>query len=221
VWHRRPSEFSAADPADVAELQAGIGGILASLPYLNHPADMAVAGFKPYQLVLAGRCGLPVPETVIATVLAAATTFANRRDGAVVVKSMSRLVAGLVSEDDRSGWQRAVHLTQQRITATGYVRLTVVDGSMFAALIKSPYLDWRRDAQQCSYHPIETPVEISGPVRRLLAGLRLRFAVLDFAVDDDGRWWFLEFTETPTGNGCGSNRAPIFLSQQPLQPPCG
>ena len=47
VWHRRPSEFATADPVDAAELRAGIGGILAALPYLNHPADMAVAAFKP------------------------------------------------------------------------------------------------------------------------------------------------------------------------------
>ena len=29
-------------------------------------------------------------------------------------------------------------------------------------------------------------------MRRLLALLRLRFAALDFAVDRDERWWFLE-----------------------------
>jgi hypothetical protein len=37
-----------------------------------------------------------------------------------------------------------------------------------------------------------TPAEIAGPVRRLLALLRLRYAALDFAVDRNGRWWFLE-----------------------------
>ena len=45
---------------------------------------------------------------------------------------------------------------------------------------------------QCTYQRVETPVEVAGPVRRLLAALRLRFAAIDFAVDADGRWWFLE-----------------------------
>ncbi len=64
MWRRRPSHPAATNEADAAELRAGVGGILATLPYLNHPADMALAGFKPYQLALAGRCGLPQPETL-------------------------------------------------------------------------------------------------------------------------------------------------------------
>jgi hypothetical protein len=192
VWHRRPSQLAATDEADAAELRAGIGGILAALPYLNHPADMAVAALKPYQLALAGRCGLPVPETMISTVRPVAAAMADRLHGRVVVKPMSRFVAGLVDADNRSGWERAMHLTQQRISTTRHVRLTVVDGSMFAALIESPYLDWRRDVDACRYQTVDTPVEIAGPVRRLMALLRLRYAALDFAVDRSGRWWFLE-----------------------------
>ncbi len=192
VWHRRPSEFAATDEADVAELRAAVGGILAGLPYLNHPADMAVAAFKPHQLALAGRCGLLVPETVITNVRPVATVFAQRRGGEVVVKPMSRKAPALVTADDRAGWDRAVHLTQQRITTTRHVRLTVVDGSMYAARIDSPHLDWRSHAEQCRYQAVDTPVEVAGPVRRLLGLLRLRFAALDFALDAQGLWWFLE-----------------------------
>jgi hypothetical protein len=192
VWHRRPSEFATTDPADAAELRAGAGGVLAALPYLNHPADMAVAALKPYQLVLAGRCGLTVPETMISTVRAVGWAMAQRLNGAVVVKPLSRSVAGLVDEDDRVGWDRAMHLTQERIDTRRHVRLTVVDGIMFAASIESPHLDWRRDLSACRYRVTATPVEVARRVRRLLALLRLRFAALDFAVDAAGRWWFLE-----------------------------
>jgi glutathione synthase/RimK-type ligase-like ATP-grasp enzyme len=192
VWHRRPSQFPTTDERDAAELRAGVGGILATLPYLNHPADMAVAGFKPYQLAVAGRCGLSVPETLISTVRPVASAMADRLHGAVVVKPMSRFVGGLVDEDSRSGWERAMHLTQQRIPTRRHVRLTVVDGNTFAALIESPHLDWRRDVNACRYQAIETPVEFAGPVRRLMALLRLRYAALDFAIDGSGRWWFLE-----------------------------
>jgi len=192
VWHRRPSEFAAEDSRDVAELRAGIGGVLAALPYLNHPADMAVAGFKPYQLALAGRCALPVPETLISTVRPVAAVMADRLRGQVVVKPMSRFAGGLVDADNRAGWDRAMHLTQQRIATTRHVRLTVVDGTMFAARIESPHLDWRRDGDACRYQVVETPVEVAGPVRRLMTWLRLRYAALDFALDGHGRWWFLE-----------------------------
>jgi hypothetical protein len=46
VWHRRPSEFTTTNTEDRAELRAGIGGVLATLPYLNHPAAMAGAEFS-------------------------------------------------------------------------------------------------------------------------------------------------------------------------------
>lgn len=192
VWHRRPSEFAVADVDDAAELRAGVGGILAALPYLNHPADMAVAAFKPYQLRLAGLCGLRVPETLITTVPTVAAGLADRLGNGVVVKSMSRRVPGLVCEDDRKGWARAIHLTQARIATTRHIRLTVVDGSMFGCRIDSPHLDWRTDGALCRYRSVDTPVEVAGPVRSLLALLRLRFAAIDFAVDAQGRWWFLE-----------------------------
>src|SRR2546429_306983 len=63
VWHRRPSQFPTSDERDAAELGAGVGGILAALPYLNHPADMAVAGFKPYQPGGAGGGGRSGPSS--------------------------------------------------------------------------------------------------------------------------------------------------------------
>lgn len=192
VWHRRPSEFAVADPADAAELRAGAGGVLATLPYLNHPADMAVAGFKPLQVMLAVRMGLAVPETMISTVREVGQAMAGRLGEAVVVKPMSRSIGGLVDEQDRAGWERAMHLTQERIQTRRHVRLTVVDGIMYAAQIESPHLDWRRDLNSCQYRVATTPVEVARRVRRLLAVLRLRYAALDFAVDPAGRWWFLE-----------------------------
>ena len=71
---------------------------------------MALAGFKPYQLVLATRCGLPVPETAVSTVRAVGEAMAQRLDGAVVVKPLSRSLAGLVGADDRAGWDGTVAL---------------------------------------------------------------------------------------------------------------
>jgi hypothetical protein len=105
---------------------------------------------------------------------------------------MSRYEGRLIDEDDRSGWERSVHLTQERITTRRQVRLTVVNGGMFAVLIESAHLGWRRDPDACRYQAIATPVGIAVSVRRLMVLLRLRYAALDFAVDHAGRWWFLE-----------------------------
>jgi 23S rRNA C2498 (ribose-2'-O)-methylase RlmM len=45
----------------------------------------------------------------------------------------------------------AMPANAQRITTTRHVRLTAVDGHLFAALIESPHLDWRRDQDACRY----------------------------------------------------------------------
>lgn len=192
VWHRRPSEPAAADAFAVAELRAALGGVLAGLPHLNHPADMATAALKPYQLTAASRAGLRVPETVVATDPAAGEALAHRYHGQVVVKPLSRGATGPVTHADRAGWSRPVHLTQRRVDKAYDVRLTVVDRRLFAVAIESPHLDWRTDPDECRYRTVPVPAEVGRGVRRLLAHLRLRYAALDFAVDAAGDWWFLE-----------------------------
>jgi len=75
-------------------------------------------------------------------------------------------------------------------------RVTVVDGHFFTARIdttsEAAQVDWRSDYQSILYTVIETPNLVRSCVRALLDFLGLRFAALDFIVDPDGRWWFLE-----------------------------
>jgi hypothetical protein len=190
VWHRRPTEVpGGAD--DAAELRAGLGGVLSTLPHLNSPVAMAAA-HKPRQLALAARCGLLVPATLVTTERADALAFSDVRGGAVVVKPMSRRVAGLIGEADRSGWDRAIHLTQERVSKVYDVRVTVVDGQLFSTVIRSPSLDWRVNLAACAYEPIEPPDPVRHGILGLMSVLRLRYGALDFAVDQIGRWWFLE-----------------------------
>jgi glutathione synthase/RimK-type ligase-like ATP-grasp enzyme len=43
-----------------------------------------------------------------------------------------------------------------------------------------------------SYDVVETPPAVRDAVCRMLAGLGLRFAAMDFAVTADGTWYFLD-----------------------------
>jgi hypothetical protein len=73
VYYRRPSEFHAPDDLTeshrdfvTAQARHGLSGVLTGLPgvtWLNHPAAMADARVKPYQLAVASRCGLQIPAT--------------------------------------------------------------------------------------------------------------------------------------------------------------
>ncbi len=85
VYYRRPSpwrfEHLGPQARDFAtpEARHGLGGLLANLPaarYVNHPAAVSRADFKPAQLHVAARLGLPVPPTLITNDEEAARKFA-------------------------------------------------------------------------------------------------------------------------------------------------
>lgn len=85
---------------------------------------------------------------------------------------------------------------QERITCQHAIRLTVVDGQMFAAAIHahSPAaaLDWRADQAHLSYSRAEIPPPVTAGVRALMTALRLRFGAFDFLLTPEDEWVFLE-----------------------------
>ncbi len=216
AYYRRPSAFRM--PLDIAphdeswattQARLGFGGVLAAVPrWLNHPARIGSAGYKPVQLSEAIKAGLAVPRTLFTNDPAAARDFAADV-GAVVYKPL----AGNAGDDhgqplviyttDVSGSDLSdpsiastVHLFQQRIVKEYEVRLTVIDAQFFAARIttRSPDapLDWRADVQSLEYTLIETPSHIRTSVSDLMRRLGLRFGALDFAVTPEGEWVFFE-----------------------------
>jgi len=79
------------------------------------------------------------------------------------------------------------------------VRLTVVDADIHAIELTAKDSDGR---QRCdirrnnmldvTYHPINLPGVVAAAVRRLVSFYGLRFAAIDMAVGEDGRWYFFE-----------------------------
>lgn len=77
-----------------AEARLGLGGVLASLDafWVNDPAKVAVAEYKPLQLCAAARSGLIVPRTPVTNDHAAAVPFAADLGGTLVCKTFSSLM---------------------------------------------------------------------------------------------------------------------------------
>ncbi len=197
VWQRRPSQITADNELDQAELTSAVGGVLAWLPHLNHPALMAVASHKPAQLLTAGQLGLYVPETVITTAEGEARALAEqirRRGDDFLVKRMSAVAGTYIEPATTEFWSTAVHLTQEAVNTRRFARLTVVDDDMFPVMISSPYLDWRRGLKtnSCVYEVIDVPPGVVPGVRQYMRRFGLRYGAFDFAIDQVGQWWFLE-----------------------------
>ncbi|KRV48529.1 hypothetical protein AQ490_24995 [Wenjunlia vitaminophila] len=214
VYHRHPTPYGAAfehlaeQDALFATAQArhGLGGVLAALPctQVNHPHATAAASFKTVGLAVAVRAGLTVPPTLITSDPEAARSFAKKH-GPVVYKVLR--AARYRDQEDRplTVWTTAVspqeiddgvagtaHLFQARIDSIADVRITVVDGQLFAARIDSGLLDWRTDYRCHRYRISAVPDPVASGIRAYMRELRLLYAAFDFALTASGTWLFYE-----------------------------
>lgn len=215
VYYRRPTAFEFPDGISeperkwaAREARMGLGGVLATLPrWLNHPADIAHAEYKPLQLAAADAAGLRVPDTVITNDVDTARNFLAVV-GRAVYKPLSgggiaedgtyRLIYATPVDGDQldESVTRTAHLFQAWVAKDHEVRLTVVDEQFHAARIdtrsEAAAIDWRSDYDHLDYAITDVPAHVRRATLALMRALRLRFGTLDFVVTPDGDWVFLE-----------------------------
>jgi glutathione synthase/RimK-type ligase-like ATP-grasp enzyme len=87
IWYRRPTPFEldpTLSPSGLqfasAEARMALGGLLRSVDclWVNHPEKMVSADYKPYQLKVAGECGLEIPASLITNDPEAVLDFLER-----------------------------------------------------------------------------------------------------------------------------------------------
>lgn len=223
-YYRAPNPFRLAEGMSgperrfaAAQARAGLGGIITALDcrWVNHPSAMSRAEYKPIQLATARESGLAIPPTLITNSPDAIRAFVGDIAGPVICKPVASPVFIEGDElktvytrrlteadlDDLDGIDTTAHLFQAWMDKEHEVRLTVVGDRMFAAEVhansNAAHIDWRSDYRSLTYKPTETPAAIAEGVQRLMRGLGLRFAALDFIVSPTGDWTFLE------ANPCG------------------
>lgn len=81
---------------------------------------------------------------------------------------------------------------QKYIKKSFEVRITVVDDDFFAVKIVSDnMIDWRAGNNN-QYEIIDIPIEIKKCIKMMMKDFQLRFGAIDYIVDVDGKWYFLE-----------------------------
>ncbi|NJQ01198.1 ATP-grasp ribosomal peptide maturase [Streptomyces zingiberis] len=212
LYYRRPSGFTFPHLDEqtarfsVTQARYGLGGVVASLPgclYVNHPHRIGDAEFKPSGLITAAAVGFRTPPTLITSSPTAARDFIETH-GQVIYKPLStplfridgvsctvelREVTAEEIDDTVAG---TAHLFQQRVDKSADVRVTVMGHQVFGVRIESDLLDWRTDYTQLRYSVVRTPPGLHESLHAYLDHFRLVFGAFDFAVDRQGRWWFLE-----------------------------
>lgn len=219
IWYRHPGGFNFPEGMTEVErayahreARLGLGGVLASLDtlWVNHPNRSADAAYKPVQLAIAARCGLTTATTVITNSADAVRRFARASSTGVVRKSLGpnsvtegrTLTVAFTHRlessdlDDLSGIDTTATQVQQWVKKVYEARVVVIGERLFTILIRAgseaSRVDWRADYSALSYEWIDTPPEIEKGLRDYMARMGLTYAAVDFAIDADERWIFLE-----------------------------
>lgn len=210
-----------ASPAELRhaaqEWSEAIEGFLAHIPeqrWINHPSRNANASHKLEQLSRARSHGLSTPDTIVTQRADALREFWSLCAGQIVVKpiacgfierpapdSNSLIYTSdvqLADLEDLSSLGNCPTLFQRRINKVDDVRVTVVDDDLVAVSLKAndaghQRTDIRRDNMADVTYSIRTmPTDVRAAMLALVRGYGLRFAAIDFVIDVNDHWYFLE-----------------------------
>ncbi|MDI2032010.1 ATP-grasp ribosomal peptide maturase [Saccharopolyspora sp. TS4A08] len=217
IWYRSPRAYEF--PAEMSpterhhagiEAKYGLGGVLSSLPviWINHPARMADATYKPHQLALAASCGLTVADTVITNSARAVRDFAAGGPTVTKMLGMGSLVENgarralytqpLDTSDlaDLRGIEHTAHQFQRWADKHHEARVIAIGHRINAFAIyagsDAGHVDWRTDYDGNRYELTEPPADVATGIRDLMKRLDLVYGALDFVIGPDGQWTFLE-----------------------------
>lgn len=101
--------------------------------------------------------------------------------------------------EDLTDLARCPTLFQQAVRKVSDVRITVVDADIHAIELTAKNSDGqqrcdirRNNMLDVTYRAIRLPEDVATLVRQLVSIYELRFAAIDMAVAEDGKWYFFE-----------------------------
>ncbi len=217
AYFRRPALPASASRVDPAfqdhvkgEWTSFFGSFYAALacPWLNSPHAIALAEDKPRQLSLAYELGFRLPQTLVSNQYKNVHQFGNNIDivakplksGRMTVEGEERIVfttrIAALTEADAPSIKVNPVIYQQEVGRTEDLRVTVVDGQVFACRIQQlarEDVDWRRkDPSDLRYEAVTLPLVLQERCVSLVRQLGLRFGAIDLIEDESGEPWFLE-----------------------------
>lgn len=154
---------------------------------------------KPLQLLLAERY-LPTPQWEVTTGLGAGIS------GPLVTKALSPVpvvgergaVTALVPDPDRLDPRFTWHL-QSAVVAPLDATVVYCAGRIWGFTLERPmsgeWIDWRlvmSNHRAGAWKSAEVPPPVVRGIHLLMGELGLHYGRIDFLVDSDGKWWFLE-----------------------------
>ena len=171
---------------------------------------------KAVQLLLARKSGLKIPETLFSNSPAAVRDFFNRHPSHAICKAFATHVwqqqgstdisvtetFGLDREElpaDDEVFTYAPAIYQQMVRKQFDVRTVLMGERISSFALRTPEnsLDWRHDAalRKVAVERVDTPAAVESGILGFARQTGVCTGSLDFAVDRNGEWWFLEINE--------------------------
>jgi glutathione synthase/RimK-type ligase-like ATP-grasp enzyme len=174
------------------------------IPVVNPPENGGVLQIKTFQLDVARQAGLTTPGTLVTNQKARVLEFQKTVGDVVYKPSMGGALCRVL---DQSAIQELDSLAaspvifQENIKGTG-VRVTIVGEEVVSCVrIPSTTLDYRENPAYVHgdqiYVTEHLPEKIKEQSLALMRKCGLFFAGIDFILQEDGRWVFLEANSSP------------------------
>lgn len=221
IWWRRPqryripSEVCANDLVDFCYIntQQAVEAMLINCgkPIVNDPFATRKADHKLYQLSVARKCQLQIPETLVTTDPCKARDFISQMwitGRQVVTKCIQRskfhyAPTRLVTQDDMELLRTlkfAPAILQERVVDAIELRITIVGNNIFAASCKSykeeAQVDIRLDTCQ-DIARYTLPEGVQRSLLDLMSRLQLTYAAIDMFFKPPNDFFFIEIN--PSG----------------------
>jgi glutathione synthase/RimK-type ligase-like ATP-grasp enzyme len=181
----------------------------------RHSASRLVRN-KAVQLRMAGASGLKTPATLMSNSSAAVRRFFDQYPDNAICKAFASHVwqqqgnadlmvtetfslnrEELPTEDEVFTYSPAIY--QEKVKKQFDVRAVLMGERVYSFAVRTAAnsLDWRHDAalRNVAVERIATPAAVESAILRFAAASGVCTGSLDFAVDRNGEWWFLEINE--------------------------
>ncbi|HKV91148.1 MAG TPA: hypothetical protein VJW20_01220 [Candidatus Angelobacter sp.] len=204
--------------ADYPAFFNALAYMLESLPVrcINTYSASCLIRNKGVQLHLAGTSGLNIPATLMSNSPAAVRDFFDHYPNNAICKAFASHVwqqqgsedisvtetfcltrEQLPTDDEVFTYAPAIY--QEMVVKQFDVRVVLMGERIYSYALRTPEnsLDWRFDAarKNLAVEVISTPPDVEAGLHLFAQKTGICFGVLDFAVDRNGQWWFLEINE--------------------------
>lgn len=211
LWQHIPEKIREFSVWEIESALFGICGFLDDKPWINHFKTIDIASNKPYQLMVAQKIGLTVPDTLVTNSPSELTEFYKKHKGSIIYKPVSYNV--LHGNDFETGFVYTSRVTkkhlesaekikvvpgifQEEIKRQTELRITVVDHHFFVVQVKvgdPNQVDWRRDSGKgILFKKHEISDHTKKQIMAFMKHIGLRYGAFDFIVKPDGTEVFLE-----------------------------